>query len=48
MRQKRRFKTQLACGGVLAVLFTALAYHDLSKDITSESTAITKEHSGRS
>lgn len=45
MRRKRRFKTQLACGGVLAVLFTALAYHDLSKDITSESTAITKEHS---
>lgn len=48
MRRKRRFKAQLACGGVLAVLFTALAYHDLSKDITSESTEITKEHSGRS
>ena len=47
MRQRRRFKTQLACGGVLAVLFTVLAYRDLIKDVTRESKEIIRERSGR-
>ena len=47
MRRRRKFKAKLALGGAVAVLFVVLACHDLIKDITEESTAITEKRSGR-